>query len=67
MVASELKSHEYTLNHDGNFTMYLGIQINHSDDDTVKLSQPRLCQSFLDCVGMMDANFVHTPATGPLF
>ena len=66
-VLQELKSHDYNFNRDGDFNNYLGIRIDRQDNGSVKLSQPHLCRSFLDCVGMTDANVVHTPSTGPLF
>ena len=66
-VLQELKDCKYDFNRDGDFNSYLGISIERRDDGSLKLSQPHLCRSFLDCVGMTDANVVHTPATGPLF
>ena len=66
-ILKELKSHSYSFNRDGDFTTYLGIKLNRSEDGTLKLSQPHLCQSFLDCIGLSDCAPVHTPATGPLF
>ena len=66
-VLQELKDNDYNFNRDGDFTTYLGISINRSSDGSMKLSQPHLCRSFLDCIGMTDCNPVHTPASGPLF
>ena len=63
-VLQELRDHDYVFNRDGDFKSYLGIQLDHKSDGTMKMSQPHLCQSFLDAVGMTDSNDkLHAPAS----
>ncbi len=66
-VLSELKTKGYNFNRDGDFKSYLGIKLDKQADGSLKMSQPHLCRSFLDAVGMPDCAPVYTPSTGPLF
>ena len=42
-VLKELKSHDYDFNRDGDFKLYLGIQLDKMPDGLLKMSQPHLC------------------------
>ena len=53
-VLKELDDEHYSFNRDGDFKSYLGIQISNLPDGSIKLSQPHLCRSLLDAVGMSD-------------
>ena len=66
-VKAELAQNGYDFSGDGDFNSYLGIKIDRTDDGSLKMSQPHLCHSFVDSVGMSDASPVHTPSSGPLF
>jgi hypothetical protein len=57
----------YGFSRDGNFSQYLGIQVNHQDDGTIKLSQPGLKRNIIDVMGLQDANSSPTPISTPLF
>ena len=66
-VLGELQGQGYAFNRDGDFTTYLGIKLSRSTDGTMKMSQPHLARSLLDCLGMVDCKPVYTTAAGPLF
>ena len=66
-VLDQLKDHGYTFNRDGDFTTYLGIKLTRKNDESMLLSQPHLCRSFMDCIGLTDCNPSYTPSAGPLF
>ena len=66
-VFKELISHGYNFNEDGDFTSYLGISLDRRPDGSIKMTQPHLCRSFVDSIGMMESAPVHTPSSGPLF
>ena len=63
----DLRDDGYDFSRDGTFSAYLGIQLDHRDDGTVKLSQPGLKQSILEVMGLTDANAQPTPISTPLF
>ena len=62
-VLEEIKNFGYDFNRDGDFTSYLGIQLDKLPDGALKMSQPHLTRSFVDSVGMTDCAPAHTPST----
>jgi hypothetical protein len=66
-VLSTLDRLGYGFSRDGSFSQYLGIQVNHQDDGTIKLSQPGLKRNIIDVMGLQDANSSPTPISTPLF
>ena len=66
-VLQSFKTHDYDYSRDGSFSAYLGIQLQHRQDGTIKLSQPGLKQSIVDVLGLKDANACKTPISEPLF
>jgi hypothetical protein len=66
-VLSRLQECDYNYSREGNFSSYLGIQVENRDDGTIKLSQPGLKASIIDVMGLQDANVAKTPIISPLF
>ena len=66
-LLDELKTQNYAFTRDGDFTSYLGVQIEKKSDGTIKMSQPHLARTLVDVTGMSDCTTVPTPSTGPLF
>jgi hypothetical protein len=64
---AELSRLKFDFSRDGTFSSYLGIQLDHRPDGTIKLTQPGLKQSILDVMGLNDANPTKTPIVLPLF
>ena len=65
-VLKEIKDQGYSFNRDGDFTSYLGVNIENLPNGSVKMSQPHLARSLLDVTGLRDSAPVATPSTGPL-
>jgi hypothetical protein len=66
-VLTDIGKQEYDYSRDGTFSAYLGIQLDHRPDGTIKLSQPGLKRAIIDVMGLHDANPAKTPIIGPLF
>ena len=66
-VLEEIRNQGYSFNRDGDFKSYLGINLEHRDDGSIKMSQPHLARSLVDSTGLNNANIAVTPSTGPLF
>ena len=66
-VLSQLREHKYDFSRDGDFKSYLGVKLDTLPDGSLKMSQPHLCRSFVDSVGLSDGAAVYTPSSGPLF
>ena len=65
-VLKQIDETGYKFSRDEAFDSYLGIQVEHRDDGSVKLSQPGLTHQFLDMMGMSDCNPSPTPSSGQL-
>ena len=65
-MLDELKEAGFAYKQDGDFSSYLGVQIEDLPDGRRKLSQPGLTRQLLEVMGMMDCRPVDTPSSSPL-
>ena len=62
-----MKDRDFQFSREGDFKACPGVSLKNNEDGSLTMSQPHLCKSFVDSVGMMDSSPTFTPSSGPLF
>jgi len=62
-LVKQLRDRGFDLEIEGDFTLFLGVEIKKLSDNKFKFLQTGLINKVLETAGMKDCNINHTPAT----